>query len=472
VTLRIVQGSVEAGYLGAFMQIQEVPTIVCIGNRNTGGKIGVFSSASNSSHPDEMSTWLLGVLGEGDQGPPPSTDSADLLSHSREDIDTMDTEDVSDYIAPSTADEEDILVSEAEERIETSVSGSAQPSSPHEDEPSTIQNNLTPPSSEPEEPVTAKPKKGKKRAKNTSPDTSSTNNSHPLSNHTEVQSWAAKQRQRNIDARKDRDRVLAQIEADKQARRDREAARKQDSATTAKQTPSSSIPRKPKPQSASKTANIQVRLLNGSTIRKAFAPSTLAAELRPWIDKALKADGSEGGRRKSVPAYKLKHIPGPPEPARPIDVVDEQRSLQDLELLPSATLVLVPVKGSVDAYGGDGESSGWGLIDLPVAAVGIVAGAVSGAFGWVTGRGSEQSGETHGIESQGETRGQSVEQNTGQNGGSGTGRIRTMAEMRAEGDRDATQLYNGNQVRDFFGHTLQYANLIQLNFQSGNDDDK
>lgn len=148
-----------------------------------------------------------------------------------------------------------------------------------------------------------------------------------------------------------------------------------------------------------------------------------------------------------MPAYRLKHVPGPPEPARPIDVVDEQRSLQELDLLPSATLVLVPVQGSVDAYGNEAS---WGLLDLPVAAVGVVAGAVTGALGWVTGRGNGQSQETQNVEQQGDASNDSAKKSKAQTAGPGTGRIRTMAEMRAEGDGGSTQLYNGNQVRDYF----------------------
>ena len=95
----------------------------------------------------------------------------------------------------------------------------------------------------------------------------------------------------------------------------------------------------------SKVCAVQVRLLDGSTIRSRFpSDQTLRTHVRAWVDEQ-RSDGD-------VP-YTFKQILAP-KPNRAITISEEDESLQSLGLTPSATLVMVPVQGSIAAYGNGG----------------------------------------------------------------------------------------------------------------------
>jgi hypothetical protein len=248
---------------------------------------------------------------------------------------------------------------------------------------------------------------------------------------------------------------MAQIEADKKARRDRKATsgQKDDAPASevSKASASSASSSRRAAGSTNSKANIQVRLLDGSTIRSSFSSTTTLSEsIRPWIDASLR----ESLPASSIPGYTLKHLM-PPGPARSFTLTEERETLSELGLLPSATLVLVPItSGFVDAYPGGNLVSG--ILTLPYnvasGAVGIVGSVVGGALSWVgMGGGAAAVSDEAGPSSSSGTAPDTAPQGDTPNAGSAarrTARFRTMAEQRAEGDDD-TQFYNGNQVRCF-----------------------
>jgi hypothetical protein len=472
---------VEAGYLEAFVKIEVVPSIVFIGNQTRAGQIELLPKGSGNHAVDDIINDLSNLLESNGIAPVEmqELDAATTLeqeTHSDKQNSTSSSEPITANSALSSrdspaqpsatsplppVDNADPTARSAESSSRPSINSSRSSNRPWESftsQPNTssvpepVSGSDSEPSIKASQESPSSKAKGKRRAiePEVEPEVTPSNDPEHLSfaskakqEHNAAHDWANLQRQRNLEARRERQRVLAQIEADKQARREANEARKHELADQKTNSSSSKLPRKNKSDGFHQTAHIQVRLLSGSTIRKSFPSSTPAAQLRPWIDKALRSEDET-----SVPAYQLKHLPGPPEPARPIDVGDEQHSLQDLDLAPSATLVLLPVKGSVDAYT---TGSSWGLLDLPFAAVGLVAGAVGGAVGWLTGPnrasgttdpGSKSNNETNGTSSSSDIANSSANRPTDGT----TGRIRTMAEMRAEGDDSPTQLYNGNQV--------------------------
>jgi UBX domain len=284
----------------------------------------------------------------------------------------------------------------------------------------------------------------------------------PLSNAR--QNWIEQQQQRNAESRRERDRILAQIEADKRARREREKQRKlaagrgTDLQVEADSRPATirSAPSRRNPGAGSSTANIQVRMLDGSTIRSTFpATSTPASALRPWIDGSLAASLPSS----AVPGYSLKLIQAPPEPAHTLDLSEEQQSLVELGLLPNATLVIVPVTGGVGAYPDGGLVST--VLSLPynaaTGAVGLVGGVVGGALSWV-GLGGGDGGHTSRDEPT-ESRPKAATGADAGVAGARTTRIRTMAELSAE-NRDGSedeQFYNGNQASSHVERLIIYV---------------
>ena len=177
--------------------------------------------------------------------------------------------------------------------------------------------------------------------------------------------WVKEQAKRKEEAKVERQRILQQIEADRQERKNREAIRKEVNAPAVSMNGLS--------ENRSSTSNksdmcaLQLRLFDGTSIKTRFKSSTtLALGVRTWIKETAPA-----GAADSAYNFRLMLVPGP---SRTIDKADETKSLQELGLVPSATLVLLP---AIDAAARDGF--------LSRGVVGSVYGLVSGALGVVGG---------------------------------------------------------------------------------------
>lgn len=148
-------------------------------------------------------------------------------------------------------------------------------------------------------------------------------------------------RRKQREAKDERNRILKQIEDNKVARREAAATQPHEGASTATRSgPSTSAKR------TSEKAAIMVRLYDGSTLRNRFAKgSSLRGDIRKWVD-AHRNDGSTS-------PYKFR-VALNPSASRLIDDTEEDRTLEELGLAPSATLVLVPVPNFVTAGSGGG----------------------------------------------------------------------------------------------------------------------
>ncbi|PHH68514.1 hypothetical protein CDD80_7464 [Ophiocordyceps camponoti-rufipedis] len=152
-----------------------------------------------------------------------------------------------------------------------------------------------------------------------------------------------KQRQQKDEERR---RILARIENDKQERRQRAAQRQQmradalptgDVASSLVKAPESKLPSTTR---ISDMASIQVRLFDGSTMRNRFKTCAPFTQVRGWVDDK-RTDGS-------VP-YTFRQLLTP-RPNTAIDETDEAKTLSDLGLAPSSTLILIPVQTFSTAY--------------------------------------------------------------------------------------------------------------------------
>jgi hypothetical protein len=242
--------------------------------------------------------------------------------------------------------------------------------------------------------------------------------------------YALMQKKRQQDARSERARILKRVEDDKEERRAKEANRKEearaalkpdDPQTSITTQPISTNLRRPSKDHDSDCA-LQVRLFDGTTIRSRFSPhDTLRKEVRQWVD-AQRDDGD-------VP-YTFKQVLTP-LPNKNITVSEEEESLQSLELNPSATLILVPVKDDTSAYKGGAT----GYISKGISA-GV--GLVSSTINMVTGTLGSFLGRTVHAEGQAEHETSSLSH------ASAAANVRTL---RDQGERlEEHQLYNGNTV--------------------------
>ncbi|KAI9779857.1 MAG: hypothetical protein M1839_007170 [Geoglossum umbratile] len=285
--------------------------------------------------------------------------------------------------------------------------------------------------------------------------------------------YVQQQRKKQLEAKQERERIMKLVENDKVERREREERRKALAAmTTGKSTtpesdvPAAQLPRVTERSTAAPAREfpIQIRLLDGSTIRTRFPPSaTLRGDVRSWVDQQ-RSDGDT--------PYTFKQILTP-LPNRAVTISEEEESLRALGLTPSATLVLVPVPEYTDAYrAGSGLLSGG--ISAGYSLVSSGAGMVSAALGSLLGIGRSavpQDDNASFGQSASTGRGMQDEPPTGPANLGPGGNIRTLRDREADGDR---QWYNGNQVRYQIRNTEHFVVVTdaeQLNFEPNRDDD-
>ncbi|AEO54833.1 hypothetical protein MYCTH_2297891 [Thermothelomyces thermophilus ATCC 42464] len=157
---------------------------------------------------------------------------------------------------------------------------------------------------------------------------------------------AALKKQRQ-EAREERARVLKAIEDDKAARKAQQAeaaaARKLSAAWEKKpdsSTQGTTSQVRPPAGKQSEHCAIQVRLFDGSTIRNRFSSTDTLNDVRNWVNEA-RGDGKD--------AFTFKVLLTP-MPSRTIDVTEENKTLRELELTPSSTLILLRVTKPTSAY--------------------------------------------------------------------------------------------------------------------------
>ncbi|KAI9278631.1 hypothetical protein BDA99DRAFT_492685 [Phascolomyces articulosus] len=91
------------------------------------------------------------------------------------------------------------------------------------------------------------------------------------------------------------------------------------------------------------SSSISIRQLDGSSIRNKFQATDTLSAVKDWIDQN-RSDGDQ--------PYKLLAQ----FPTRQFSIGDEQKSLKELELCPSATLIMKGIKNVSHAYGGNNGS--------------------------------------------------------------------------------------------------------------------
>ncbi|GAM43774.1 hypothetical protein TCE0_060f18859 [Talaromyces pinophilus] len=233
------------------------------------------------------------------------------------------------------------------------------------------------------------------------------------------------------EQKEERERIRNQIRKDQEARKQRAAEEKANSSAA-----NSSGGARAKKQPLQ--YRLQIRLFDGSSVRNSFPPSaTIRKDVRPWLE-SQRSDGAE--------PYNLKHILTP-LPNRTISVAEEERTLEELEMGPTASLVMVPVPSYIEAYAPTGVvnslpgrvvSSGYGLVS---GVVGGVAGMVGGFLGY--GSASNRANATTSNSNNQQTAAPTTASTT-RTRSSGGINIRTIHDQRNE--RDQNEFYNGNAL--------------------------
>jgi UBX domain len=260
---------------------------------------------------------------------------------------------------------------------------------------------------------------------------------NPTVKPTPQQDWARKQREIERQQREERERIKSQIRHDHAERRRVDELRRQPAVDVTVQNasnPASLTSRRP----SSPEIRVQVRTFEGSILRSTFPKSaTVARQIRPWIDSTAQPRAP----------YNLKIILTP-QPNHTIETAEEEKSLEDLDIIGSCTLVMAPVKGFVDSYGPPGP--------------GIVGSAISGGYNLLSGSLGAVFSGVRSVLGYGQTM---VEQQTpsttveaSSSTPTGQVRVRTLADQRIEARKDQ-QFYNGNQL-----------NFVPRDDDDGNDE--
>ncbi|KAI0509605.1 hypothetical protein F5B22DRAFT_648839 [Xylaria bambusicola] len=320
VVLRLLAGSEEAGYLEALFPVPKKPTVVVIQNGQLKEYIAAGTSKeefirrlgkstpSSTTQQSQASSAPTAAPAQSRQSAPPQ------LSHT---TDSLYDDDIQPAISSTTS---------------SAPPQGTQPSAASEEE-----------EEEEEEKRFTAEQKGKARAEAEDEARRRVNERCGSEPPNAEQAHANEIKLRKQQANEERKRILKRIEDDKRARKEREAAerraRQQLSSNANAEEESngagSSIPLRERLPKAGQGdhCNLQVRLLDGSTIRTRFASDkTLSAEVRKWVDEE-RTDGDA--------PYSFRVVLTP-LPNKVIEAQEESKSLLSLGLVPSATMVLVP----------------------------------------------------------------------------------------------------------------------------------
>lgn len=186
--------------------------------------------------------------------------------------------------------------------------------------------------------------------------------------------YLEQQRKRQSAAQEERQRVLRLLENDKIERRQKEVKRKQAIAEDHDRAPGpaakENVPQKsPALRPTGTETAISFRLLDGSSLKAKFPSlSLLGTDVRQWLD-ANRDDGDH--------PYSFLQILAP-LPNKQLSISDENSSLAELGLSPTATLVLVPAQSYTTAYRGGGTSTETGILSK---AYSMFYGAVAAVLG-------------------------------------------------------------------------------------------
>lgn len=257
-------------------------------------------------------------------------------------------------------------------------------------------------------------------------------------------SYAQEQVKRKKEAQAERQRILKQIEHDKQERKEREEQRRAATSNNASIENNATAVVPPPPRTSASmpsSARLQVRLLDGSTIRDVLPSDTKLSSVRDWIDRS-RTDGDH--------PYTLKQLLTP-APSRTLSLVDEAETLQALKLLPSATLILSPVQGLAAAYQQRPGNAAGTIMSLFWGKILAIFFSFLGMMKTFLGIGDRRRGDADETNTftVGDAGSRQANATSVNNLGSSTNsslKIRTLKDQRDEKAKEEQQLYNGNQA--------------------------
>ncbi|KAI1736311.1 hypothetical protein F4680DRAFT_469230 [Xylaria scruposa] len=353
VILKLTAGSEEAGYLEALFPVPKKPTVVIIQN----GQLKEYIAAGTSKEEFIRRIGKTSQSGATQRQPSTTASTVPVVNPSQ------------DHQTSTASHNDDSLYDDVQPTAAPPASSSTQPTT-------TEEKRLT----------AAEKQKGKARAEAEEEAKRRVDERCGCEPTSAEQAHANEVKLRKQQANEERKRILKRIEDDKRARKERDAAERRarsllsvDAASAAEEEGSGGgsisadppIPLRHRLPKAGQgdSCNLQVRLMDGSTMRSRFASDkTLGTDVRQWIDTE-RTDGDA--------PYSFRVVLTP-QPNKVIEPQEEIKSLLSLGLAPSATLVLIPTRYSV-AYAG--RRGGGGILSPVIGVFSSLFGAIMASIG-------------------------------------------------------------------------------------------
>lgn len=451
VVLRLTAGSEEAGYLAAIFPLPKIPALIVIKN----GALKEYIAAGTDK--DDFVTRVAGAFA-GAQPENQGQEGGNATNASP----VVQTEASSAVTAAQSSTTTSTATNEATGVETTSTSSGQEATAPETASPEHVSNEgerrRQAARKERErierEKAQRRKEKGKMPAAEGGGDDEQGSEDTRRSKHNESvkkasQQLAEKQRQ----AREERARVLKLIADDKAERKAKEEMRKAEreaersaalsefAADTSNQQQQDRAAPRSTVQRRHDQCAIQVRLFDGSTIRTRLpSKATIAQDVRSWVDEN-RTDGKD--------PYTFKVILTP-LPNRAIDhATEEDKTLQELELTPSSTLVLTPVDRHATAYTSMNAGLGNPVSRFVTAVLAFMANILGGIVGVLGGGGGAARGSDVRGEDAGHELSSSPSSSQAQTTGRDVGRIQGF--QNPDDRRKDYQLYNGNSVSALHG---------------------
>ncbi|KAF7725875.1 hypothetical protein EC973_009207 [Apophysomyces ossiformis] len=237
--------------------------------------------------------------------------------------------------------------------------------------------------------------------------------------------YFAKLKKEKREDEEHRQKIREQIARD----REEQMAERQRKKADANSTERSSSNPTPKTVRHHDESHLSIRQLDGSTMRRKFEATDKLAAVKRWIDQN-RTDGDQ--------PYKLLSQ----FPTRQFSIGDEEKTLRELDLCPSGTIIMKIVKNVSHAYS---TNDGYGMVDYAYSAGGLVYNTVSSVGSTLFGIVSSF------LPGEGNTTNQTPQDEGGQRLGrapstSTRGNVNTFRSSESDADKDYRGTYNGNST--------------------------
>ncbi|ROT37669.1 hypothetical protein SODALDRAFT_334788 [Sodiomyces alkalinus F11] len=363
VVLRLKAGSVEAGFLANLYPIPKFPTIIIIKDRDLKGYVA----------PDcDKEKFLLHMTVAFQKPPRNQNPSQAQITTTSEEASAVPQQASTPNLAtqtPSNAPQESRQSQQEPPTSDISSSSGGPPTPSQEEEPAA---NLRAVLAERRARLEARRREAERKAKEARAAKAAAEATDSSPEAVQKRLRAEALRKEREKAAEERARILRRIQDDKLDRQARAAASREPKLgdVAAALATVASTPLRP---STGQVA-LQVRLFDGSSLRTRFsgAKATLGNDVRKWLDESRTDD--------KVP-YVFKLVRPPPQPSQRIDETEEGKTLAELGLVPSATLMLAPVRKHAQAY----DARRRGFFGLLFALFGQFIGFLAWLWGLMTG---------------------------------------------------------------------------------------